>query len=74
MKKLLGREIQPRVILRVFSRYERKVEMKKQLTGFLNMGGAKKIRKINDQECAWYITEETEEKGRPVIGPTSNQQ
>lgn len=66
--------MQPRVISRVFSRYERNAEMKKQLTGFLNKDGAKKIRKINDQECVWCITEEIEEKGRPVIGPTLNQQ
>lgn len=43
--------MEPRVISRGFSRYERKAEMKKQLTGFLNKDGAKKIRKINDQEC-----------------------
>lgn len=43
--------MQPRVILRVFSRYDRKAEMKKQLTEFVNKGGAKDIRKNNGQEC-----------------------
>lgn len=46
----------------MFSRYDRKAEMKKQLTEFVNKGGGKDIRKNNGQECVWCITEETEEK------------